>query len=130
MPQVVYGFSYENPTVQRIQWLNGDIFEGDMERLRKPIWTEVDVVTTAYAVGDGHTPGNIMASGKEVYVGAIAMNGVPLGSKVIIDNVEYTVEDRMMYDGYVDIFMDDKDKAMKYGVQRKTVKIQRFPATL
>ena len=126
MPQVVYGFNYENPKMaERVQWLNGDRFEEDMEELRKPRWIEIDVVVTAYAVGDGHTPGSIMASGKIVYVGAVAMNGVPLGTKVVIDDVEYTVEDRMMYDGYVDIFMDSVEAADNWGVQRKTVRVMQ-----
>lgn len=99
-------------------------FDVAWEQLSKPRYYEVSVLVTAYSIGDDNTPGTIMASGKQCYVGAVAMNSVPLGTKVVIDGKEYTVEDRMKYDGYVDIYMDSREAAMDWGVQRKTVKVE------
>ena len=64
-----------------------------------------------------------MASGEEVYVGAVAYNDVPLGTKVEIDGVIYTVHDRVGHDGVIDIYMDSLDKCYEFGVQYKTVKV-------
>ena len=83
----------------------------------------VDVKCTAYSAGDNHTPGTIMANGEEVRVGAVAYNDVPLGTKVEIDGVVYTVCDRVGSDGVVDIYMDTIDECFDFGVQYKTVKV-------
>jgi len=69
---------------------------------------------------------HIMASGKRVYEGAIASGDrrIPLGTKVKIGDIVYTVEDYMnkRYDDlakhgkrYFDIFMNDAKKAIKFG---------------
>ena len=99
-------------------------FQGRMEELRVPRYREVSVLVTAYSIGDDNTPGTIMASGKRCYVGAVAYNDAELGTKVIIDGVEYTVEDRMMHSGYIDIYMDNRSEALDWGVQRKTVRVE------
>ena len=106
------------------QGLNIDAFDRAMEELRMPRYTEVSVLVTAYSIGDDATPGTIMASGKRCYVGAVAYNDAELGTKVVIDGVEYTVEDRMMISGYMDIYMDSRSEALDWGVQRKTVRVE------
>lgn len=75
---------------------------------------------TAYAVGDGFTPGTVMASGKEVYVGAIACPiKYAFGTKITVQGKAYTCEDRMAqrFRGgeYFDIFMDDQNEALSFG---------------
>lgn len=85
-----------------------------------------DVKTTAYTSssnGDPNCPGDIMANGQRVFVGAIAYNDAPLGAKVEIDGKIYTVCDRMAYSGVVDIYMDTYEECIEYGVQNKRIKI-------
>lgn len=81
------------------------------------------MLVTAYTVGDGYTPGTIMANGQEVFVGAVACNDYPLGTKIHIDGNEYVVADRMLEDGKVDIYMDSYEDCMNWGVREKEVKI-------
>ncbi len=50
---------------------------------------------SAYTKGDGFTPSDTMASGKKVYVGAVANNCLEFGTKIKMNNIVYTVEDRM-----------------------------------
>lgn len=67
----------------------------------------------------------IMASGKQTYIGAIACpRNYPFGTKVEIDGVEYTCEDRThyRYDGRFDIFTDESyEDALKWGKQSKEI---------
>lgn len=65
-----------------------------------------------------------MASGKEVYVGAVAYNNVPLGTKIEIDGNIYVVEDRCLHDNVIDIYMNTIDKCYEHGVQYKKVKVK------
>ena len=83
----------------------------------------VDVKCTAYNEGNALCPSTTMANGEEVYVGAVAYNDVPLGTKVEIDGVVYTVCDRVGSDGVLDIYMDSLDACYDFGVQYKTVKV-------
>ena len=86
---------------------------------------------TAYSEFDScHYPNCVMASGKRAYVGAIACpRNIPLGTKVVIDGAEYTCEDRTAkyLDGRYDIFtgyrQEAYDKALKFGVQVKSITI-------
>lgn len=81
------------------------------------------VTVTAYTAGDDFTPGVIMANGEHVHVGAVAYNDVPLGTKILIDGVQYTVKDRVGSDGVVDIYVNSKREAMQIGRQTKTITI-------
>ena len=83
----------------------------------------VDVKCTAYTVGDGFTPSDTMADGTLARVGCIAYNDVPLGTKVEIDGVVYTVCDRVGSNNVIDIYMDSLDACYDFGVQYKTVKV-------
>lgn len=47
----------------------------------------------------------------------VAMAGVPFGTELIINNQVYTVEDRGTPYGHVDIYMDDHNEALQFGVQ-------------
>lgn len=76
---------------------------------------------------DGH-----FASGKKCYAGGVACNWLPFGTKVLIGNKEYTVEDRgaksLFGDNdnhikHIDIWMASHAEALKAGVKYKKVKI-------
>ena len=63
---------------------------------------------------------NICAMGHRCVEGrTVALNGVPLGSKVIYDGNTYIVEDRCGYNGVLDIFMESYKKAIQFGRKRK-----------
>jgi len=83
----------------------------------------VDVKCTAYNENDNFCPSDTMADGSRVRVGAVAYNDVPLGTKVEIDGVIYTVCDRVGESGVVDIYMDSIDACFDFGVQYKTIKV-------
>jgi 3D (Asp-Asp-Asp) domain-containing protein len=79
---------------------------------------------TAYSVGDGFTPGEKMASGKEVYEGAIACpNRFNFGQKIKVDDKIYTCEDRMAErfreGNFFDIYMNNVSEALAFGRQQK-----------
>jgi len=82
-----------------------------------PEWREA--VVTAYTAGDGYTPGTVMASGRTVYVGAVACpRNIPLGTVVEIEGVGIRMcEDRkaLRFDGEFDIYMSDYSDAVSFG---------------
>jgi len=84
-------------------------------------WITAEV--TMYSAGDGNTPGVIMASGKHVYEGAAAYNGLVLGSVIEIDGRRYVVEDRCKYDGVVDLYSSSISRAYDWGRQWRKVKV-------
>jgi 3D (Asp-Asp-Asp) domain-containing protein len=72
------------------------------------------------------------ASGKKVYVGGVAINWLPFGTKVLIDGKEYTVEDRGAKSIFgskhnhkkaVDIYFESHQEALNFGVKRLKVEI-------
>ena len=69
--------------------------------------------------------GTITATGETVRVGGVACNFLPFGTVVVIDGVEYIVNDRCGIDGCIDIFMEDYEAAIQFGRQRKEVYIKR-----
>lgn len=89
----------------------------------EPIYHTRIMPITAYTVGDGYTPGTVMANGEEVYVGAVACNDYPLGTIIHIEGNEYVVADRMLHDGKIDIYMDSYEACMDWGVRELEVKV-------
>ncbi len=92
------------------------------------------ITTTAYSSTPDQTDGSpfITASGSMVHPGVVAATRmIPLGTKVKIDGVVYTVEDRMNarfgMRGRIDIWKHSVQEAREYGVQRKTVEIVSIP---
>ena len=74
----------------------------------------------------------IFASGRKVYVGGVAINWLPFGTKVLIDGKEYTVEDRGAKSIFgtkkkpinaVDIYFESHEEAKRFGVQHKKVRV-------
>ena len=69
----------------------------------------------------------ITASGEKAVEGrTIAMENVPFGTRVIINGKEYIVQDRFGHgkDGYIDIFMEDEDRAWEWG--RRNIEVEIF----
>lgn len=69
--------------------------------------------------------GTITATGETVHVGGVACNFLPFGTVVVIDGVEYVVNDRCGIDGCIDIFMESYEEAIQFGRQYKEVYIKR-----
>lgn len=65
-----------------------------------------------------HT-GDVMANGEYPYVGAVASDDLPLGTRLLINGNEYVVADRFGggYTDSIDIFFDSYDEAIEFGVQ-------------
>lgn len=83
-------------------------------------------IFTSYSAGDGYTPGITMASGRKVYVGAVACpRDMALGTKIQTeDGRTLTCEDRkaIRFNGEFDIYASTVDEALQFG--RKTVKFK------
>ena len=73
---------------------------------------------TAYCNGSccsGHSSG-LTASGTVPVQGrTVAMNGIPFGTKLKINGSVYTVEDRGVPYGHVDIYFESHEDAMEFG---------------
>lgn len=81
-------------------------------------WVTMEV--TAYT----HT-GNPTASGEWPYVGGVAANDFAIGSILVIDGIEYVVNDRSGAPHIIDIFVDTYDECMQFGRQYKEVYVKR-----
>lgn len=69
--------------------------------------------------------GTITATGETVHVGGVACNFLPFGTVVVIDGVEYVVNDRCGIDNCIDIFMGSYEDAIEFGRRYKEVYIKR-----
>ena len=78
---------------------------------------------TAYTVGDSYTPSDTMANGEKVHVGAVASYDLPLGTKIRINGVVYTVKDRCGIPNTIDIYMNSKQECMRFGKKYMEVEI-------
>ena len=78
---------------------------------------------TAYTVGDAYTPSDTMANGEKAHIGAVASYDLPLGTKVRINGVVYTVKDRCGIPNTIDIYMNSKQECMRFGKRYMNVEI-------
>ena len=82
-------------------------------------WNEA--VFTSYSEGDGYTPGAVMASGKDVYVGAVACpRDMALGTVIEVKgHGTYTCEDRksIKHPDSFDIYSETIAEAKQFGVK-------------
>lgn len=111
---------------QEVDRLKDSVKKQELEKERRELVKAKNTIkmrTTAYTVGDGYTPSTKMANGETVHEGAVAMNGVPLGTQVRIGGNIYTVKDRCGIDGTVDIYFNSIAKAKAYGVQYREIEI-------
>jgi len=94
-----------------------DLAQKDLNYTKKYLWV------TAYSSSPDETDDDpfITASGKFVRDGFAATNILPFGTKIKIPSLFgdkiFTIEDRMHYrkTNVVDIWMDSKEKALKFG---------------
>ena len=77
---------------------------------------------SAYTTYDS---GMITVTGEPVHVGGVACNFLPFGTVIVIDGVEYVVNDRSGIDSCIDIFMADDDAAFQFGRRVKEGYIKR-----
>lgn len=101
-----------------------------VQKVEEPAYREMVANVSAYTSSDdecGKGDG-VTASGRRATAGrTIAMDGVPFGTKVEINGHIYTVEDRFGggYTNRIDIYMNSKKEAFRFGRQRILVKIWR-----
>ena len=76
-------------------------------------------ILTAYCSCTRCTSGSgVTASGTSPVSGhTVAMNGVPFGTQLMINGQTYTVEDRGTAYGHVDIYFDNHQDAVNFGMQ-------------
>lgn len=88
------------------------------------ISNDVDAARVMNVSAYTHT-GNVMANGEYPYVGAVASDDLPIGTKVRVNGQEYVVKDRFGggYTDRLDIFMDTYDEAIEFGRQWLNVEI-------
>ena len=96
----------------------------------KPAYREMLANISAYTASPDENGGNgsgVTASGCIATAGrTIAMDGVPFGTQVEIDGHVYVVEDRFGggYSDRIDIFMDTKEEAFRWG--RRWLKVRIY----
>lgn len=91
----------------------------------------VFVTATAYSSTHDQTDNSpfIMASGNQVYDGAIAANFLPVGTKVMLPELYgekiFTVEDRThgRFAHRVDIWMGTREEALQFGIKQIAMKV-------
>lgn len=88
------------------------------------ISNDVDAARVMNVSAYTHT-GNVMANGEYPYVGAVASDDLPIGTKVRVNGQEYVVKDRFGggYTDRLDIFMDTYDEAIEFGRQWLNVEV-------
>ena len=96
-----------------------------LQPVRNPFMLGVSYQATvsAYTASSDETDSrpDEMASGKTVYIGAIANNCLKFGTRVVVGETLYVVEDRMnrRYGcNYYDILVENKSEAYKFGRQK------------
>lgn len=120
-----YWQELNNPKVIVINNAQAKEIESPVTHIESPEKSWKVAEFSAYTASVDETDANplVMASGKMVYIGAIACPAsMKFGTKIEVRGVgEFTCEDRMnsRYDEHFDIFKMTKDEAFKFG--RKTL---------
>ena len=101
----------------------------EVSDMRGMVKTQTLAVITAYTASEDETDSEpeIMASGKKVYIGAVACpRHLKLGTVVEIQGKELVCEDRMALknDGKYDIFVGSKAEAYAFGRRQLEVIIK------
>lgn len=67
--------------------------------------------------------GQVMANGEYPYIGVVASDDLPIGTKVIINGKTYVVKDRFGggYTNRIDIFMNTYEECIQFG--RKVLRV-------
>lgn len=138
-----YAYAYlrtelQDPAIEQVQYFEKDAGKAVLSKLeikepflaapeqpKKVVIANCSAYTSSPDECGGKSDG-ITASGKKAVEGrTIAMDDVPLGTRVRIDGKEYVVEDRFGgdYENRIDIYVNSKEDAMKFGRQYKEVEI-------
>lgn len=80
---------------------------------------------TTYCCDCNEPVGRQSASGKTLEYGQVAMNDVPLGTKISIDGDIFEVTDRCGIDNTVDIFVENDGYCQCNTLDYKEVKVKR-----
>ena len=76
----------------------------------EPVWQDIgEWRITTYCEECNEPIGHQSSSGRYLKYGQVAMNGVPIGSKICIDGEVFEVTDRCGIDNTVDIFIESGD---------------------
>lgn len=84
-------------------------------------WIEAEL----YAYTMDSSPNGLTATGEVPHVGGIASNFLPLGTRVMIYDKWYVVNDICGVNGAIDIYMDTLAECYQFGVQRAMVYVDR-----
>lgn len=90
----------------------------------------IEVTAMAYSSSSDQTDTSplVTASGSHVRYGIVAANFLPLGTKILIENREFTVEDRMneRYNNLpiIDIWMPSREAARAFGTRTLLIQIE------
>lgn len=110
---------FENPVVVA----KAHAAEIEEVKEEEPVWKRAEFSAYTASVDETDASPLVMASGKMVYIGAIACpRSIELGTKVEVRGIGvFTCEDRMneRYENHFDIFKMTKDEAKGFG--RKTL---------
>lgn len=124
--------SYEAPKLiqsEAVTFYNTPLTQTVEAKQVEPVeeWKQAEVTAYTASVDETDASPLIMASGKMVYLGAVACpRNIDLGEKIEIKGLGvYTCEDRMniRYTNNFDIFMLTKAEALKFGRQKMEYKI-------
>lgn len=106
-----------------------DSLQVELEEKRKPKWKPLEAELSFYTASADEcgSDSGITASGNQVQESrTIAMSSdFPFGTKVMIDGIEYEVQDRggIIEDNKIDIYVPTKREALKRGRYTTTVYI-------
>jgi len=93
--------------------------------LMTPLAAQAEWLIAECSAYTPYDSGTITATGETVRVGGVACNFLPFGTAIVIDGVEYIVNDRCGIDNCIDIFMESYEDAIQFGRQYKEVYIKR-----
>ena len=97
--------------------------EGKIQKAQQISYRTMQVKVTAYNEDDGMCGSTTMANGEHVYVGACALNGVPLNSHIRYNGQIYKVCDRVGMDGVLDLYLGSVQECNEFGVRYATIEI-------
>lgn len=93
--------------------------------LMMPLATQAEWLIAECSAYTPYDCGTITSTGENVHVVGVACNFLPFGTVIVIDGVEYVVNDRCGIDGCIDIFMESYEDAIQFGRRYKEVYIKR-----
>lgn len=117
--------NYVEELKTELQKRNEEVSElrGEIQKAKELSYRTMQVKVTAYNSEDGYCSSTTMANGEQVYVGACALNGVPLNSHIRYNGQVYKVCDRVGSDGVLDLYMGSVEECNAFGVRYATIEL-------